>query len=57
MVIYLIATNPFNESIDLPDEEKWIVKSPKFAKVRFDTEEIFSAKSARRMARKKVKTS
>jgi len=57
MVIYLIATNPFNESIYLPDEEKWIVKSPKFAKVRFDTEEIFSAKSAKRKARKKVKTS
>lgn len=57
MVIYLIATNPFNESIYLPDEEKWIVKSPKIAKVRFYTEEIFPAKPARRKILKKVKSS
>lgn len=57
MVIYLIATNPFNESIYLPDEKKWLVKSPKFAKVKFDTEEIFSTKPAKQKVSKKVKRS
>jgi uncharacterized cupin superfamily protein len=57
MVIYLIATNPFNESIYLPDEEKWIVKSPKIAKVRFDTEQIFSAKPAKQKTPRKAKRS
>lgn len=53
VVIYLIATNPFNESLYLPDEEKWIVKSPKLAKVRFDTEEIFPTKPAKQKAKGK----
>jgi oxalate decarboxylase/phosphoglucose isomerase-like protein (cupin superfamily) len=57
MVIYLIATNPFNESIYLPDEEKWIVKSPKIAKVRFDTEQIFPAKPAKQKTPRKAKRS
>ena len=41
MVYYLIATNPMNESVHLPDEKRWLVKSPTFAKVRFDSTEIF----------------
>ena len=34
LVVYVVADNPLSESAYLPDEETWIVRSPKFTKVR-----------------------
>ena len=34
LIVYVVADNPLSESAYLPDEEAWIVRSPKFTKVR-----------------------
>jgi uncharacterized cupin superfamily protein len=52
MVYYLVATNPMDESVYLPDEKEWLVKSQKFAKVRFHSEEIFPKTRERRSKKK-----
>jgi uncharacterized cupin superfamily protein len=43
LILYVIADNPFSESLYLPDENRWFVRSPKFSKVRFDSDQIYSA--------------
>ncbi len=37
-----MADNPISESIYLPDEKKWIVKSPGFQKVHFDSDGLYA---------------
>ena len=34
LTVYVVADNPLSESAYLPDEDAWIVRSPKFSKVR-----------------------
>ncbi len=41
LIVYVVADNPISESLYLPDEHRWIVKSPKTQKVRIDTDPIF----------------
>jgi uncharacterized cupin superfamily protein len=41
LVVYVIADNPISESVYLPDEKRWIVKSPKFNIVRFDANDLY----------------
>ena len=41
LIVYVIADNPISESVYLPDENRWFVRSPKFGKVRFDSDEMF----------------
>jgi len=41
LVVYVIADNPTSESLYLPDEKRWIVKSPGFHKVRFDSDDLY----------------
>ncbi len=42
LVLYVIADNPLSESTYLPDEERWIVRSPGLSKLRFDSSELFT---------------
>jgi uncharacterized cupin superfamily protein len=42
LIVYVIADNPISESIYLPDEKKWIVKSPGFQKVHFDSDGLYA---------------
>ena len=41
LILYVIADNPISESTYLPDEERWFVRAPSFAKVRFHSGEIY----------------
>jgi uncharacterized cupin superfamily protein len=41
LVVYVVADNPISESIYLPDEQKWIVRSPTMQKVRSDSDLIY----------------
>ncbi len=41
LIVYVIADNPISDTAYLPDEKKWMVRSPSFAKVGFDSEEIY----------------
>jgi uncharacterized cupin superfamily protein len=42
LILYMIADNPISESVYLPDEHRWFVRSPSFGKVRFDSDEIYA---------------
>jgi uncharacterized cupin superfamily protein len=44
LIVYVIADNPISESLYLPDEHRWIVKSPATQKVRVDSDPIFPDK-------------
>jgi uncharacterized cupin superfamily protein len=41
LIVYVVADNPISESLYLPDEDRWIVKSPMTQKVRSDSAPIF----------------
>jgi uncharacterized cupin superfamily protein len=41
LIVYVIADNPINESLYLPDEGKWVVKTPKMQKVCFDSATVY----------------
>jgi uncharacterized cupin superfamily protein len=44
LIVYVVADNPISESLYLPDEHRWIVKSPMTQKVRSDSDPIFPDK-------------
>ena len=42
LILYVIADNPLSESTYLPDEDAWMVRAPRFAKVRFAADGVFN---------------
>lgn len=41
LILYVVADNPLSESTYLHDEDRWLVRTPKFAKVRFEADGVY----------------
>jgi uncharacterized cupin superfamily protein len=41
LIVYVVADNPISDLAYLPDENRWIAKSPQMKKLRFDSDRTY----------------